>query len=91
MRLQSKIQYPWLPEASRYADFITTLNYKLLASDNIYFERQLSHGIFILQYTYSSSTTNCLLESETYDHKYDSFAVALAHNGIVSRFTVLHD
>lgn len=52
--------------------------------------QQLAEYIYTL--IYSLSTTNYPLENETYGHKRDSFAAALAHNGIVEpRFPVLHD
>lgn len=83
--LRGKIRCRRLLEASRYADFITALNYELFASDNVYLERQLSReDLYFNIHILSSGTTNCLLESETYDRKRDSFAAALAHNGIVT-------
>ena len=69
-------------ESSRYVNFITVLNYILFVYDNICFQLDSSWNIFIL--IYSLSTANYPLENETYGHKRDSFAAALAHNGIVT-------
>jgi len=80
--LRDKIRY-WLFRVFEIRKFYYSIKLHIVCIwQYLLSTRQLVE--YIYTYIYSLSTANYPLENETYGHKRDSFAAALAHNGIVT-------